>query len=265
MQHRALSAMMLAAAVAIGACSGDSIPSGTLEKSPVGAASTGGSDSSATNPTPPATSNGPVASVIVSPHQMTLAKGWFREVTATALDAQGVIVAGKQASFRSSNEDVATVQDTGVVFAKEPGTAKVYATIDGHTDSATVTVIAQADTVITSPPPPPTGLASFNLQITVGGIELQGQDTTHSSPIAGATVKLTRVGGVRGDTLTTSVDAGSAVTDANGVVSFTALDGGAYTVDVVPPASSPYAAIRGGFGPPMTSDVKLVFNLWQKK
>ena len=255
----------LAVAGMIAAACGDTsrspLPSGPL----AGLSGSGGQDSSHTPPaTPPKTSNGPVVSVQVSPQQMTLPRGFYRELIATALDAQGVRVDHK-ATWRSSDASIVDMQiagDSGVAFGKALGTAKVYATVDGHTDSATVTVIDAPPQ--TPPPSSEPGVAQFNFAVIVSGSLGAGLDTSKTELVPGATVKLTRLGGVSGDTLAAPVDAGSAVTDANGVASFTGLVGGSYTIDITPPADSPWAPMTVGIGPPHVTDVRSGYTLFKK-
>jgi hypothetical protein len=184
--------------------------------------------------------------------------GYYMELSAIALDANGARVATKPATWRSADANIVIASDTGVMYGKTLGTTRVYATIDGHTDSATVTVVP----ALPNQPPPPV-VASFDLNAVIFGM-LPGSDTSKSEPIAGAVVRLSRVGGVTGDTLSQPVDAGSAVTDANGAVSFKALPGGSYAVNITPPAGSPYAALTTGFAPPRTSPMQLQFKLSRK-
>jgi Big-like domain-containing protein len=249
-------ALTLAFATVAAACSNDStsidpIPNPLTRSGTTGGA--GGADTSGNSsaPTPP-TSNGPVASVRVTPQQAVLPVGYYLEIAAVGLDAAGQVVANKVATYRSSDANIVTVTgDTGMIVGKALGTAKIYATIDDHVDSATVTVVPAPEV---QPSPSQPGVASFDLVVSVSGA-LAGADTSRKAAIAGALVKLTRVGTVTGDTLMTSVDGGSGTTDASGLVSFTRLTGGAYTVDITPPAGSSYDGIKTGFAPPHTDHV----------
>ena len=256
----------LVAASSIAAACGDTSrapsPTGPLS----GISGSGGADSSNKPPTtpPPQSSNGPVVSVQVSPQQMTLPKGFYRELIATALDANGSRVDHK-ATWRSSDASIVDMQiagDSGVAFGKALGTAKVYATVDGHTDSATVTVVDAPPQ--TPPPSSEPGVAQFNFAVIVSGSLGVGQDTSKTELVPGATVRLTRTGGVSGDTLAVPVDAGSAVTDANGVASFSGLAGGSYRIDITPPADSPWAPASVGIGPPHVTDVRSGYTLFKK-
>jgi hypothetical protein len=184
--------------------------------------------------------------------------GYYMELGLIALDAKGAQVSTKAATWRSADANIVIASDTGVIYGKALGTTKVFATIQGHTDSATVTVVPSLPTQ-----PPPPVVASFDLNAVIRGM-LPGSDTSKAEPIAGAVVRLSRVGGVTGDTLSQPIDAGSAVADANGAVSFTSLPGGSYAVNITPPAGSPYAALTTGFAPPRTSPMQLQFKLSRK-
>jgi hypothetical protein len=237
------------------ACSDDAGTAGPLTQTSKQSGSNGtGSDSSQSPPM----SNGPVVSVRVIPARAVIPLGQYIELSAIALDANGARVATKPATWRSADPNIVIASDTGVMYGKTLGTTKVYATIDGHTDSATVTVVP----ALPNQPPAPV-VASFDLNAVILGM-LPGSDTSKSESIAGAVVKLSRVGGVTGDTLSQPVDPGSAVTDANGAVSFKALLGGSYAVNITPPAGSPYAALTTGFAPPRTSPMQLQFKLSRK-
>lgn len=257
--NRTLGIALGCAAVVAMACSDDSgavnpVPQTSKQNG------TGGGDTSH-SPTSP-TVAGPVASVRITPAQATIPKGYSVAFQAIALDANGVRVATKPATWRSGDVNIAVISDTGVnVLGKGLGTTKVYATIDGRTDSAVVTVVS-APAPIPTPAPAP-ALASFDLSATILGM-LAGTDTSKSEPIAGAVVRLTRVGSVTGDTLNPSIDAGSAVTDASGAVSLKGLTGGSYSVIVTPPAGSPYAVTMTGFAPPRSSPYQLQLKLARK-
>jgi hypothetical protein len=201
----------------------------------------------------------------MTPHTTTVGLGNYVSLIAVGFDANGVHVNNAPATFRSANPAiVAVIIDTGAVKGVALGTTKVYATINGHTDSATVTVIdAPPPPPVSNPTPPEPGIASFDFNGKIVS-QLAGSDTSKTAPVAGALVKLSRIGGVGGDTLSTSVDAGSATTDANGAISFKGLTGGAYAVDITPPAGSNLAAFRSGFGPPHDAVVNVTFKLQPK-
>jgi Prealbumin-like fold domain/Bacterial Ig-like domain (group 2) len=237
------------AAVGVGALAcGSGIGEPTRTDATLGAPNAGGTDTTGS----PATSTGPVASVTLTPKNVTLRMGYYTYFSAAPRDDKGALVTGKRAAWSSSNSAVLVASDTGVFYAKAIGSAKVYGTIDGHTDSANVVVIVAApDTLITPPPAP---VSSFNLALSTAGA-VAGADTSQSQPVAGVTITVTRVGGVRGDTLNAPIVAGTVTTDANGTASLQNLPGGSYSFAVTPPAGSPFVAMTWGIPAPTIGNV----------
>ena len=86
----------------------------------------------------------PVASVVVSPSNASIEVGSARQLTLTATDASGNVLAGRPATWRSSNVSVATVSSTGRVTAREVGLASITATVEGRNAGAQVTVVPAA-------------------------------------------------------------------------------------------------------------------------
>ena len=251
--------MMVASVIAvtgIAACSAsDSVtpPDGAPSSSLGSTGGTGGGDSSAGGPTSNPTSNGPAVILKLTPRTFELGMGYSREILATVLDAKGVRVV-KPVTWRSSNTAIVTVNDTGVVFGKALGTAKVYASIDGLSDSATVTVVTPSPTPTPIPDPHRApAVAQFNLKVIVFG-SISSPDTSQSERVPGATITLFRVSG---DSLSPPQLAGSAVTDANGEAKFGQLAGGAYSMKIVPPANSPFLELDTGFAPPTLPDITI--------
>ncbi|MEO8621726.1 MAG: prealbumin-like fold domain-containing protein [bacterium] len=254
----------IAMCVVIGtiACGGDgsSVLTGA-EK--IASQTTGSGDSSHTNP---GTSNGPVASVVVSPHALFLALGNYGHVIAVALDANGVAVVNKHATWRSSNANVVVASDTGVLRGNAVGTAKVYGTIDGHEDSLTVIVAAgsnptdstHTDSTHTDSTSHGTTVpvASFNLSLTVRG-SLSASDTLQTEAVAGARVTLTRTMGIHGDTLNPAVLVATLTTDEHGVASMQNVPGGTYHLVATAPAGSPYLVTSAGIFSPSVSEVQV--------
>lgn len=239
---RGMQLMVAAIVVAAVACGSDSISPlesvGTATKS-AGTDTIGGSGGGNNN----------TVGLVITPSSVTLAVGWYAGLTVAMRDANGRLTP-KRATLTSSNPAiVAVVGDTGVVQAKAVGTATITATADGQTAVATVTVTE------TPPPPPalPPVVSEFSIKIVAMGA-IPGSDTARAERVAGATVKIQRTGGVTGDTLKTPIDAGTAVTDANGEVSFAKLPGGSYEIRITPPSGSPYDSGFLGFGPPRSTN-----------
>lgn len=83
----------------------------------------------------------PVATVSVSPAAATVVAGGTTQLTATARDASGNVVA-QPATWSSSSAAVATVGTTGLVSGVAAGSATITATAGGRTGTATITVTA---------------------------------------------------------------------------------------------------------------------------
>jgi uncharacterized protein YjdB len=94
----------------------------------------------------------PVASVDVSPSTASFTIGQSGQFAAIAKDAKGSVLTGRPASWTSGAPSVATVSNTGVVTAVGPGSAVVFATVEGKIGSATVTVRQIAVTSVTVAP-----------------------------------------------------------------------------------------------------------------
>jgi uncharacterized protein YjdB len=110
-------------------------------------ASEGKSDASVVTVRP-----GAVATVSVTPNSVTMSTGTTTALSATAKDASGTVIIGKSATWSSSNLNVATVSDGGLVSAKAPGNATITATIDGVNGTSAVAVKnAQVKSVSVSP------------------------------------------------------------------------------------------------------------------
>lgn len=79
--------------------------------------------------------------VIVSPASGTLVVGTTQALTTQVTDEQGNLLTGRPVTYTTDAPSVATVSATGVVTAVAAGTARITATSEGRTGSATFTVI----------------------------------------------------------------------------------------------------------------------------
>lgn len=94
-----------------------------------------------------------VASVTLSAPSLQLLPGRSEQLQATALNAAGAPVAGAPpASWRSSNNTVATVNSSGLVTALVVGSADITATISGKSATARITVTSAPTTVTVNMP-----------------------------------------------------------------------------------------------------------------
>jgi alpha-tubulin suppressor-like RCC1 family protein len=82
----------------------------------------------------------PVATVIVSPAELTLTSGQTQQLTATTQDANGNVLTGRSIAWSTSDAAIATVSGSGLVTAFAAGAATITATAEGQTDTAAVTV-----------------------------------------------------------------------------------------------------------------------------
>jgi hypothetical protein len=206
---------------------------------------------------------------------VTAFTGRTSNIGATVYDASGrpTRAPGKQATWRVGDERVArlgtptTASDTAFVVpltGVAPGTTKLYATLDGVTDSVPVTVITLRDSASTNPTPP-APVASFNLTALVfapGTPPAGSRDTAFSAPYAGAKVavyRYVRDGSASGprDSLGTRVLVTSATSDAAGQTVFRNLPSGYYVVIASPVAGGLLGEAVVTFGPPYQSEVRL--------
>jgi uncharacterized protein YjdB len=81
----------------------------------------------------------PVASVDVTPASASLAPGGTVQLTAVARDGSGGALSGRPISWSTSNAQVATV-GAGLVTSVAAGTAQIVASVEGKSDTATITV-----------------------------------------------------------------------------------------------------------------------------
>lgn len=84
----------------------------------------------------------PVASVVINPPTVTLDIGVDMQLTATARSASGVTLTGRPFAWETSDENVASITQTGLVTAHGIGTATITASAEGKVGASTITVIA---------------------------------------------------------------------------------------------------------------------------
>lgn len=145
----------------------------------------------------------PVTSVVVSPQSPQVTIGNTVQLSAAAKDAAGNTLAGRTASWSSSNTAVATVDANGLVTAVAAGSSTMTATVSGipGTSSVTVTPVPVASVVLT----PPT--ASIDIGATL-------QLSATSKDAAGNTLTGRAATWVSDNTSIASVDANGLVTGA---------------------------------------------------
>jgi hypothetical protein len=198
---------------------------------------------------------GPVVAVQLSPANVTATVGNYVLVYALALNAEGRALPNKKFTWRSANEAVVAVSDTGLLRAVALGTTTVYASVDGKEGSAVVTVVARQE----EPPP----VDKFTVRGVVLGDD-PGPDTMRVVRVPGATATLYRVGDAKGDTLNPRVQVASATSDAQGEFVFADVPSGYYTIEVKAPSSGPFEDGSTGFGPQRMNEVRVAVRLRRK-
>ncbi|AHG91641.1 Ig domain protein group 2 domain protein [Gemmatirosa kalamazoonensis] len=94
----------------------------------------------------------PVAALAVAPATDTLVVGQSTQLSATATDSAGGVLAGRTIAWSSSDPAVASVSSSGLVLAAAPGAVDVTASAEGRSAAAHVVVVARpVASVIVSP------------------------------------------------------------------------------------------------------------------
>jgi uncharacterized protein YjdB len=104
----------------------------------------------------------PISSLSISPATVTLVAGAVQQLAATARDAAGNELSGRGVAWSSSSLTVATVDASGRVTARAPGSATITAASEGKSATAAVTVPPAARVQVTP------GFAAVDLNATVG-------------------------------------------------------------------------------------------------
>ena len=133
-----------------------------------------------------ATGPGSVAAIVVTPDSVSLIAGATQALTAQPQDASGKPVAGATIVWASADTTIATVDTTGTVAARAPGSVRIAASAQGVSGYAKITVTARpVASVAISPNPAAVPLnASAILTATLKdgrGDTLAGQSVTWSS------------------------------------------------------------------------------------
>ena len=87
----------------------------------------------------------PVASVTLNTHRLDLAWGTRAQLVATARDANGAPLSGREILWSSSNPSIAAITTLGEVIARGGGTAIITAMAGDKSDAATVVVAELPD------------------------------------------------------------------------------------------------------------------------
>lgn len=83
-----------------------------------------------------------VATVTVTPGNPFVGTGQILQMTATARAGSGTVITGGDVTWASSNETVATVDETGLVTVHARGKADITATVEGVTGASTLDAVS---------------------------------------------------------------------------------------------------------------------------
>ena len=159
-----------------------------------------------------------VASVTVTPQGPTIKIGETVHLVAQTFDAAGAPLTGRTVTWSSSNTDVATVDNTGLVTGVSVGGSVITATSEGKSGTAAVAVNAPVPASITVAPPSVTVTIGQTSQLTptvkdASGAVISGALVTWQTANAG-------VAGVTSTGLVTGQSTGATtVTATSGAVS----------------------------------------------
>ncbi|AHG91642.1 Ig domain protein group 2 domain protein [Gemmatirosa kalamazoonensis] len=154
----------------------------------------------------------PVASVTVAPSAPSIPLGGTVQLAATTLDSLGRPLAGRAVTWTSSDQAVATVSSGGLATGTGVGTARITATIEGRSASATLTVLPRPVASVTLSLASTTLAEGDTARLAVRLADAQGQ------PLSGRDVTFAsdapNVARVSATGLVTAVAAGTATLSA---------------------------------------------------
>src|SRR5207244_3728947 len=160
----------------------------------------------------------PVAAVTVTPASVSVLQGQTVQLTATVQrtatprDANGNPLTGRAISWSSSNNNIATVNGSGLVTGVTAGSVTITATSEGQSGTASITVAGAPVASVTVTPPSASVPAGQTVQLTAtlkdaNGNVLTGRTVTWAS-------NNTTVATVNSNGLVTTKVAGSATITA---------------------------------------------------
>jgi uncharacterized protein YjdB len=119
-----------------------------------------------------------VASVTVSPASASVQVGKSTTLTATVKAADGSTLTDRPVTWKSSDDDVASVDGRGVVTGVRPGSATITATSGGKSGSSAITVTAVPVASVAVTPGADTIVAGATTQLTATVKDADGKTVT---------------------------------------------------------------------------------------
>jgi hypothetical protein len=143
-----------------------------------------------------------VASVSVTVPRSAIRVGEKIQAAAIPLDASGGVLTGREVTWASSDNDVASVSTGGLISALKPGAVTITATVEGKNGTTSVAVSLVPVATITIDPPAPTISAGTSTTLTAtlkdsAGNVITGRTVTWSTTNA-PTAAVTQAGVVTG-------------------------------------------------------------------
>ncbi|PKL56604.1 MAG: hypothetical protein CVV35_04110 [Methanomicrobiales archaeon HGW-Methanomicrobiales-6] len=152
-----------------------------------------------------------LASIVVTPSEITFGSNETQQFTATAFDQFGAEIAGVEIAWTSSDETVGTIDADGLFSALDDGTATVTATVENVTGTAEVTVTTASSGVVVSPSTI-TLNAGDSRQFTATVYDPEGNET--SDAVVTWTISDEMVGTIDADGLFSALEEGTATITA---------------------------------------------------
>jgi uncharacterized protein YjdB len=126
------------------------------------------------------------STVILTPGSSTLIVGTTQLLASQITDAQGNLITNRPIAFTSDAPSVASVSGSGLVSALAPGTARITATSEGKSGTASITVIpVPVASVQVTPSAPSLNIGTSQQLIAVarsaGGVILSGRTVVWTS------------------------------------------------------------------------------------
>ncbi|MEP7383473.1 MAG: Ig-like domain-containing protein [Gemmatimonadota bacterium] len=180
-----------------------------------------------------------VAAVVTSPANATIQEGTTVQLSASIMDARGRPMAGKVATWISSNLSVATVSSTGLVQAIAPGSAGISARSDGIIGSSTITVVLVPIANVALTPPTAAVTTGRTVQLTVVLTDAAGRSLPLNGRLITWSSNAPSIATVGATGVVTGTSAGSATVRADvdgktGISSIVVSDAPVSSVSVSP-------------------------------
>jgi hypothetical protein len=173
-----------------------------------------------------------VVTITVAAPAQTVQSGSTLQLSATAWTGAGSALPGKEFSWRSSDDAIATVSSTGMLTTHRNGTVVITATTDGRSGTATLQVTA-------APVPPGIGLSptSVTFSATAGqgnpAAQSVGVTNTGTGTLTGLSTSISYTAGQPAGWLTATLSGTAAPATLTLQASTSALLPGTYTANVV--------------------------------